>query len=145
MVCASHLGNTATIWLNVRGIILRKMVGEGKQLTTESRLDLSQLPPCRDNLIPHIYQVNHGLVIYMRAYITIFWFRKPYDPEQGRGKKLWGIFGANIILWASTFPFFNRLSWANFGRTGTVWWHWGRTIWPRIRFWRTSQRKWRLD
>ncbi|XP_068234763.1 uncharacterized protein [Palaemon carinicauda] len=38
----------------VRGIMLRKMVGEDEQLTTKSKIDLSHLPPCRDNLIPHI-------------------------------------------------------------------------------------------
>ncbi len=30
----------------VRGIILRKMVGENDQLTTKSKVDLSYLPPC---------------------------------------------------------------------------------------------------
>ena len=75
----------------VRGIMLRKMVGEGEQLTTKSKIDLSQLPPCRDNLIPHIHRVNHRLAIYKRAYIPIFWSPKPYDPEQGWEKNYEGI------------------------------------------------------
>ena len=67
----------------VRGIMLRKMVGEDEQLTIKSKIDLSHLPPCRDNLIPHIRRVNHRLAIYKRADIPIFWSPKPYDPEQG--------------------------------------------------------------
>ena len=68
---------------NVRGIILRKMVGEDEQLTTKSKVDLSHLPPCRDNLIPHIQRVNHRLAIYKQAHVPIFWSPKPYDPGQG--------------------------------------------------------------
>ncbi|XP_068234228.1 uncharacterized protein [Palaemon carinicauda] len=67
----------------VRRIMLRKMVGEDEQLTTKSKIDLSHLPPCRDNLMPHIRRVNHRLAIYKRAYIPIFWSPKPYNPEQG--------------------------------------------------------------
>ena len=61
---------------------LKKMVGEDEQLTTKSKIDLSHLPPCRDNLIPYIRRVNHRLAIYKRAVIPIFWSPKPYDPEQ---------------------------------------------------------------
>jgi hypothetical protein len=67
----------------VRGIMLRKMVGEDEQLTTKSKIDLSRLPPCRDNLIQHICRVNHRLAIYKRADIPIFWSPKPYDSGQG--------------------------------------------------------------
>ncbi|KAG1715021.1 Cystic fibrosis transmembrane conductance regulator [Nymphon striatum] len=31
----------------------------------------------------HISRVNHRLAIYKRADIPIFWYPKPYDPEQG--------------------------------------------------------------
>ena len=62
---------------------LKKMVGEDEQLTTKSKIDLSHLPPCRDNLIPYIRRVNHRLAIYKRAVIPVFWSPKPYDPEQG--------------------------------------------------------------
>ncbi len=44
--------------------MLREMVGENDQLTTKSKVDLSYLPPCRDNLIPHIQCVTHRLAIY---------------------------------------------------------------------------------
>ena len=67
----------------VRGIMLRKMVGENEKLTTKSKVDLSRLPPCRNNLIPHIGRVNHSIAIYKRTHIPIFWCPKPYDPGQG--------------------------------------------------------------
>ena len=49
---------------SVRSIMLRKMVGENEELTTKSKVDLSRLPPCRDNLIPHIARVNYRLANY---------------------------------------------------------------------------------
>ena len=67
----------------VRSIMLKKMVGEDEQLTTKTKVDLSRLPPCRDNLVPHIGRVNHRLAIYKRADKPIFWQPKPYDPGQG--------------------------------------------------------------
>lgn len=67
----------------VRGMMLRKMVGEDEKMTTKSKIDLFRLPPCRDNLIPHIERVNHRLAIYKRAGIPIFWSPKPYDSGQG--------------------------------------------------------------
>lgn len=67
----------------VRGIMLKKMVGEDKQLTTKSKVDLSRLPPCRDNLIPHIGHVNHRLAVYKRADKPVIWCPKSYDPGQG--------------------------------------------------------------
>ena len=45
----------------VRSIMLNKMVGENKKLTTKYKLDLSRLPPCRDSLAPHIGRVNYRL------------------------------------------------------------------------------------
>ena len=42
----------------VRMIMLKKMIGDDDTLTTKSRVDLSRLPPCRDNLVPHVYRVN---------------------------------------------------------------------------------------
>lgn len=71
------------------GIMLKKMLGEDEQLTTKSKVDLSRLPPCRDNLIPHI--VNHRLAIYKRADKPVFWGPKPYDPGQGWEKTEEGI------------------------------------------------------
>ena len=55
----------------IRSIMLKKLVGEDELLTTKSRVDLSQLPPCRDNLIPHISRVNHRLANYKRVDKTI--------------------------------------------------------------------------
>ena len=63
--------------------MLKKMVGEDEQLKTKSKIDLSHLSPCRDKLISYIRRVNHSLAIYKRADIPIFWYPKPYDPEQG--------------------------------------------------------------
>ena len=75
----------------VRSIMLKKMVGENEQLTIKSKVDLSQLPPCRDNLVPHISRVNHRLACYKRADKPIFWCPKPYDPGQGWEKTKEGI------------------------------------------------------
>ena len=68
---------------NVRSIMLKKMIGEDETLTTRSKVDLSRLPPCRDNLVPHINRVNHRLAIYKRAAKPIFWCPKPHDPGKG--------------------------------------------------------------
>ena len=43
----------------VRGKILKKMVGEDERLTTKSKVDLARLPPCKNNLIPHVGRVNY--------------------------------------------------------------------------------------
>ena len=67
----------------VRSLMLKKMVGEDARLTAKSKVDLSRLPPCRDNLVPHIQRVNHRLVCYKRAGQAIFWRPKPHDPGQG--------------------------------------------------------------
>ena len=67
---------------SVRSIMLRKMVGENKELTTKSKVDLSRLPPCRDSLIPYIARVNYRLANYKRALKAIFLCPNPYDPGQ---------------------------------------------------------------
>ena len=51
----------------VRVIMLKKMIGDDDKLSTNSKVNLSHLPPCRDNLVPHGYRVNHLLAIYKRA------------------------------------------------------------------------------
>lgn len=76
---------------DVRGLMLKKMVGEGEQLTTKSKVDLSRLPPCRDSLVPHIGRVNHRLACYKRADQPICENPKPYDPHQGWEKTDQGI------------------------------------------------------
>ena len=68
---------------SVRSIMLKQMVGEDQELTQKSRVDLSRLPPCRDNLVPHIYRVNHRLAHYKRADNAIFCIPNRYDPGQG--------------------------------------------------------------
>ena len=71
--------------------MIRKMVGENETLTTKSRVDLSRLPPSRDNLIPHIGRVNYRLGIYKRADSPNFWCPKSNDPSQGWEKNEKGI------------------------------------------------------
>lgn len=67
----------------VRSLMLKKMVGEDARLTAKSKVDLSRLPPCRDNLVPHIQRVNHRLACYKRASQATFWRPKPHDLGQG--------------------------------------------------------------
>ena len=62
---------------SVRSTMLKKMVGEDEKLTTKSKIDLSRLPPCRNNLLPHINRVNHRLAAYIRI-IIICWNRHSY-------------------------------------------------------------------
>ena len=69
---------------SVRSIMLRKMVGEDEQLTVKCKVDLSRLPLCRDNLVPHIWRVK-------RAEKADFWRPKAYDPGQGWQKTEEGI------------------------------------------------------
>ena len=76
---------------SVRTAMLKKMVGEDELLTTKSKVDLSRLPPCRDNLVPHIQRVNHHLAIYKRADQAMFSCPKPYSPGQGWEKTQEGV------------------------------------------------------
>ena len=39
---------------SVRNIMLKKMVGENEEPIMRSKEDLSRLPPCKDNFIPHV-------------------------------------------------------------------------------------------
>ena len=66
----------------VRGKMLRKMVGEDEKLTIKSKVDLARLPPCKNNLIPHVGRVNYRLAIYKRANQPRFWQPKPCDDGQ---------------------------------------------------------------
>ena len=43
----------------VRSKTLKKMVDEDNDLTKESRVDLSHLPPCQDSFFSHMCRVNH--------------------------------------------------------------------------------------
>ena len=44
---------------SIRSAMIRKMVGEGETINQSSKIDLSELPPCRRSLIPHIQRVNY--------------------------------------------------------------------------------------
>ena len=67
----------------VRTTMLKKMVGVDEKLTSDSKIDLSRLPPCRDCLIPHIQRVNLRLASFKRANLAFYGSPKPYDTEQG--------------------------------------------------------------
>lgn len=75
----------------VRSIMLKKMVGDDEQLTIKSKVDLARLPPCKNNLIPHVHRVNHRLANYKRANQATFWHPKPSDEGQGWEKTTHGI------------------------------------------------------
>ena len=66
---------------SVRSIMLKKMVGENEELSMRSKVDLSRLPPCRDNLVPHIDRVNQA----------IFWRPNPYESRQSWEKTEEGV------------------------------------------------------
>ena len=56
----------------VHGKLLRHMVGDNEVLTMRSKVDLSKLPPCKDNLVPHIHRVNHRIAHFKQADQTQF-------------------------------------------------------------------------
>ena len=66
------------------GFITLKMVGGGDQMTIKSKIDLSRLQPCMDNIVPHIFRVNHRVAIFKRANIPICLRPKPYDTHLGK-------------------------------------------------------------
>ena len=59
------------------------MVSENEELSMRSKVDLSRLSPCRDNLVPHIGRVNYLIANYKRAHQAIFWRPSPYESRQG--------------------------------------------------------------
>lgn len=75
----------------VRAKMLKKMVGDDDKLTTKSRVDLAQLPPCQDSFIPHVRRVNYRVACYKRAHQPIYWKPKPYDADQGWEKTAHGV------------------------------------------------------
>ena len=81
---------------SVRSVMLKKLVGVDAQLSSKSGVDLARLPPARDNLIPHIWRVNHSLATYKRADQIIFEFPKPHEDEQGSEKTSGG---SLVPLW----------------------------------------------
>ena len=76
---------------SVRSIMLKTMVGENEELSMRSKVDLSRLPPCRDNLVPHVDRVNYRIANYKRAHQAIFWRPNPYESRQGWEKTEEGV------------------------------------------------------
>ena len=66
----------------VRSKMLKKMVGEDKPLSADSKVDIADLPPCKILLLPHVQWVNYRLCCYRKTHISIFERPKPYDHEQ---------------------------------------------------------------
>ena len=62
--------------------MLKKLVGEDQSLNLKSAVDLSKLPPCFDNLLPHIHRTNYRLAMYKRADQPIVEAPKPFDEKQ---------------------------------------------------------------
>ena len=56
----------------VRTLMLKKMVGEDRQLTKSSKVDLARLPPCRQSLLPHILRVNYRVRQWKLANLGIY-------------------------------------------------------------------------
>ncbi|WAR02903.1 hypothetical protein MAR_009461 [Mya arenaria] len=55
---AATQGYNATVSLDVvRHKMLKKMSGDEEQLSTKTNVDLSKLPPCKSNVLPHIQRV----------------------------------------------------------------------------------------
>ena len=67
----------------VRSKMLKKMAGEDKPLSADSKVDLARLPPCKILLLPHVHRVNYRLCCYKEGHIPNFEQPKPYDNEQG--------------------------------------------------------------
>ena len=67
----------------VRRKTLKKMLGEDKPFSADSKVNLTRLPPCTTSLLPNAQRVNYRLCCYKKAHISIFERPKPYDNEQG--------------------------------------------------------------
>ena len=67
----------------LRSKMLKKMVGEDKPLSIDSKVDHARLPPCRDSLTPHVQRVNYRIACYKKAHILIFERSKLCDEDQG--------------------------------------------------------------
>ena len=63
--------------MNIVKSKMLKMVGEDKPLSTDSKVDLTRLPPCETFLLPHVQRLNYRLCCYKKAHIPIFERTKP--------------------------------------------------------------------
>ena len=89
--------------------MLRKMVGEGNQLT--------EVSPVEDNLIPHIYCVNHCVAMYKRASEPIYWTPNPWKENQGWMKN-------DMVFWNRRGPcsqFYHNLLWIFWRQLQIIW------------------------
>ncbi|XP_076324251.1 uncharacterized protein LOC143232559 [Tachypleus tridentatus] len=64
---------------SVRELMLNKMVGEGETLTSQSKVDLSKLPPCHRSLLPHIKRVNYRVAQWKRFDVRMLKLPPPTD------------------------------------------------------------------
>ena len=74
---------------NARANKLRKMVGEGSQLSSKSRVDFSRLSPCRSSLEPHIYRVNHRVAFSRGNIYQSLKFPAPQMKSKGGSSMAW--------------------------------------------------------
>ena len=67
----------------LRTKMLHKMVeGRDLKLSKMPKVDLSQIPPYTNSLIPHIQHVNHRLCCYKNTHVPIFSKPKPDENNQ---------------------------------------------------------------
>ena len=59
------------------------MVGRDKKLTSNSKVDLTHLPPSHSALKPHVWHVNHHVALYKWADEHFLERPKTYDNGQG--------------------------------------------------------------
>ena len=64
---------------SIRSAMIRKMVGEAETINQSSKIDLSELPPCRRSLIPHIQRVNYRAAQWKRSHIHQIELPPPTD------------------------------------------------------------------
>ena len=78
-------------------LLLCKIVGEDKKLTSKSKVDLACLTPCNSALRPHIQRVNRRVCLYKRADDPIV--QKPQPCDEGQG---WVMTPAGVLepLWS---------------------------------------------
>ena len=104
---------------SVRSIMLKKMVGEDEQLTVKCKVDLSRLPPCRDNLVPHIWRVNYRLATYKQAEKENFGVQKLMilvRADRRQRRAFWSLCGPA----APAYPLLSLICWRKQTRKRTM-------------------------
>ena len=82
-ICIMYSHLKVTLFNIVQSKILKKMVGEDKDLIKESKIDLLHPCPCQNSLLLHIYRVEHWVVSYKRTNVPIFEKPRPNNENQG--------------------------------------------------------------